>query len=375
MSIVPLVSIIITSFNYGRFLGEAIDSALSQTHPRTEVIVVDDGSTDNSRAVIASYGDRLIPVLKTNGGQASAFNAGFRVSQGEVVCFMDSDDSLHQRAIENAVAAFDDTRLVKVHWPLTAVDEHGREIGKFIPPRPLSEGDLRECVRQTGPEGYVWPPTTGNAWARSFLYHIFPMPEAEYTTCADFYLAALAPLFGPVKRLMDPQGVWRLHGHNNSWGETFDERLGVRVRQTDHCLDALGAYGQAMGISVDVDALKLHSASHRIQQATEEIAALVPAGATMILVDQDSWGAADDVAGRRRIPFLERDGRYWGRPADDATAIRELERLRHSGAQFIVFAWPHLWWLDHYSGLVRHLRSRYRRVLENDRIVVFDLRS
>ena len=85
MSDERLVSIIVNNYNYGRFLGEAIDSALGQTYPRLEVIVVDDGSTDNSRDVISSYAGQLTALLKCNGGQASAFNAGFAASRGEVV--------------------------------------------------------------------------------------------------------------------------------------------------------------------------------------------------------------------------------------------------------------------------------------------------
>src|SRR2546423_15707744 len=87
-----LVTIIISSYNYGRYLRKAIDSALKQTHAHTEVIVVDDGSTDDSRVVIASYGDQIVPVLKENGGQASALNVGFSASQGDVIIFLDSDD-------------------------------------------------------------------------------------------------------------------------------------------------------------------------------------------------------------------------------------------------------------------------------------------
>ncbi len=86
-----LASIIVNNYNYGRFLAEAIESALSQTYANTEVIVVDDGSTDNSRDIIASYKDQIIPVLKENGGQASAFNAGFQASSGEVIFFLDAD--------------------------------------------------------------------------------------------------------------------------------------------------------------------------------------------------------------------------------------------------------------------------------------------
>src|SRR5215813_6060987 len=103
MSEHPLASIIIDNYNYGRFLQGAIDSALQQTYTPLEVIVVDDGSTDNSREIIAGYGPRIIPVLKENGGQASAFNAGFRVSRGAVVFFLDSDDLLIPTAVENVV--------------------------------------------------------------------------------------------------------------------------------------------------------------------------------------------------------------------------------------------------------------------------------
>ncbi len=106
MAGIPLVSIIINNYNYGRFLAEAIDSALIQTHSRIEVIVVDDGSTDDSRAIIAGYGNRINTILKENGGQTSALNAGFAVSHGDLVCFLDSDDRLLPTAIEEAVRLF-----------------------------------------------------------------------------------------------------------------------------------------------------------------------------------------------------------------------------------------------------------------------------
>jgi hypothetical protein len=111
----------------------------------------------------------------------------------------------------------------------------------------------------------------------------------------------------------------------------------------------------------------------RLYRAAQEVAALVPAGDTLVLVDEDQL-VGTIAAGRRALPFLDRGGQYWGPPADDETAVRELVQLRHSGASFIVCAWPAFWWLDYYVGLHRHLRSEFRCVLENDRLVVFDLR-
>src|SRR2546427_6650222 len=103
MTKAPLASIIVNNYNYGRFLREAVDSALNQTYRNTEVIVVDDGSTDDSREIIADYRNLILPVMKQNGGQTSALNEGFSRSRGEVVIFLDSDDTLFPRALENAV--------------------------------------------------------------------------------------------------------------------------------------------------------------------------------------------------------------------------------------------------------------------------------
>ena len=106
-----------------------------------------------------------------------------------------------------------------------------------------------------------------------------------------------------------------------------------------------------------------------------EILSLVPAGETFILVDEDQWEVGPDLGGRRCIPFLEHEGSYWGPPADDPGAIRELLRLKKAGAGFIVFARHAFWWLDHYCDLRDHLSSTYKCLLENGRLIVFDLRS
>ena len=105
-----------------------------------------------------------------------------------------------------------------------------------------------------------------------------------------------------------------------------------------------------------------------------EIDRYVPEDDTLILVDEAQWVAGDVVGARRAFPFLEHDGQYWGAPTDDATAISEFERLRRSGASFIVFGWPAFWWLDHYQGFSSHLRSNFHCVLRNERVLIFDLR-
>jgi hypothetical protein len=112
----------------------------------------------------------------------------------------------------------------------------------------------------------------------------------------------------------------------------------------------------------------------RLCQTAQDIAMLIPPTDTLILIDQEQLGSIS-AAGRRIIPFLERNGSYWGPPPDDSIAIRELERLRQAGARFCVFGWPAFWWFDYYVRFYRYLCLQFPCVLKNDRLIVFDLRS
>jgi glycosyltransferase involved in cell wall biosynthesis len=98
------VSIVINNYNYSEFLEVCIQSALSQTYQNLEIIVVDDGSTDQSRSVLEKYKDRVLVILKEHGGETSGRNAGFERSEGEIVTFLDSDDFLRPDTVERIVA-------------------------------------------------------------------------------------------------------------------------------------------------------------------------------------------------------------------------------------------------------------------------------
>ncbi len=373
----PLASIVISSYNYGRYLRECIDSALGQSYPNTEVIVVDDGSTDESPDIILGYGDRVKAILKENGGQASALNTGFSFSHGEVVCFLDSDDALLPGAIQCAVRFFEDPSVVKVHWPMWAFDRKSWiNKNKLVPSQALPDGDLKGAILALGPQAYATPPTSGNAYARGFLERSMPIPVEEFRLGGgDLYLATLAPLFGEVRSLVEPQGLYRIHDDKYTWQRPFRQRLQFFMKIWDKSLEALCRQCQIRDIQLDQESLREKSWWRQMDTAASELEALIPSGSTYVMVDDDLWGPGEVVPGCHRLPFLERKGIYWGPAGDDTTAIQELERLRSSGARFVAFVWSSFWWLSFYKGLERHLRSRYRAILENERLVVFDLRD
>ena len=209
----PLVSIVVNNYNHGRFVGEAIESALAQTYANVEIIVVDDGSTDNSRAAISAFGSRTEVVLKENGGQGSAFNAGFERTSGSIIMFLDSDDLLYDSTVERVVEAFSTGPAAKVQFRLTVVDEVGRRMGEYpAPDARLYHGDAVPQLLRSG--FYTTAVTSGNAYSRHALESVLPLPAAEFRYGADGYLNATVPFVGDVVAIDEALGAYRIHGQN-----------------------------------------------------------------------------------------------------------------------------------------------------------------
>jgi glycosyltransferase involved in cell wall biosynthesis len=380
MSSACRASIVINNYNYGRYLADAIESALAQSHEDTEVIVVDDGSTDDSRQAMNRYADRITAVCKTNGGQASAFNTGFAASRGDIVCFLDADDTLYENAIAQAAAAFQDPRLVKVEWQLQIVDGHREAAGKFVPEKRLPDGNLRELSILNGPLYDWWftPPSSGNCYSRRFLQQAMPVPEPPFRHGADVYLTILAPIYGEVHRLSDPQGTYRIHEKNNYFGRVLDSnRLRDYIERFENCCEQLQQHLAAMRVEVDVDNWKQRNFNYlwptRLLQAKSDLKAVVPAGGSYALIDGNEWAGTELIEERHVISFTENAEEDKGPPADDQAAIAQLERHRDHGVTYLILWWTCFWWLDHYQAFKRHLFSRFPCVLQNDRLIVFEI--
>jgi ATP-binding cassette subfamily B protein len=366
----PLVTVLVNNFNYGGYVGDAIESALAQTYEPLEVVVVDDGSTDHSRAVISRY-DGVVALFKANGGQTSAVNAGFEAARGEWICVLDADDVLVPEAIEQAMKRAE-PGVSKVHWPLGQMDVVGRLVGELSPPGPLDDGDLRDAVVREGPEGYSW--ASGNLFSRSFLEMVMPLEEkdahARGLAFIDAELADLAPLFGRVEVVQAPLIGRRLHDRNDSRSRTFEEKLEADRWRYERRCDLLAQWCERLGHEADPEGWRARSWLHRFPRLRAEIERLVEPGDELILVDDNQIGP-EVAAGRRVVPFTERDGEWWGAPEDGAAAVAELDRLVGDTATWVVFAWPAFWWLEHYAELDAHLRANASEVIEADCMIAF----
>jgi hypothetical protein len=176
-----------------------------------------------------------------------------------------------------------------------------------------------------------------------------------------------AALDGPSPAAEAAQIAQGIYDHLRETGLTHDH---IALAMIDRAIDVLAPEVRRQKTQHEERAAREWSA----HQATLErsLRELIPEGETFILVDQAQTEAT--VAGRRAVPFVERDGVYWGWPPDDEVAVNELERLRHSGANFLALAWPAFGWLEYYPGFFQYLCQRFPCLCENDSLTLFDLR-
>jgi glycosyltransferase involved in cell wall biosynthesis len=215
-----LVSVVVGNFNYGRFVREAITSVLEQTYPNVEIIVIDDGSTDNSRDVIDTFGEKLRKVYIPNGGQSNVFDLGLRLSRGEIVCMLDSDDFFYPNKIQRVVEMY--AKMPDAHYVFHAVS---RIEGERTYPGPESINAESRMIGKNITRVFTAPPTTGTTYRRSLLERIFPIPSVAPMGADNFTkFAAMSLERGYYST--EALGVLRIHGSNHgSMGMPIAKRL------------------------------------------------------------------------------------------------------------------------------------------------------
>jgi glycosyltransferase involved in cell wall biosynthesis len=234
----PLVSILVSNYNYARYIGSSIQSALDQTYANIELIICDDGSTDDSIRVIEEYerkDQRLRLIRKANGGQGSGFNAAFAASRGEIITLLDSDDLFLPHKVERIVADFQahPDAGFGVHRVIRMSADLRRQ-GVWPMSAPLPSGWYGSRLLQDGGILPYMPPTSGLSLRRDIAERIFPLPLVEpLVRCPDQLITRLAPLLTKVTGEDEALSEYRLHGENN-YGPSRVSAASFQ-REIDYC--------------------------------------------------------------------------------------------------------------------------------------------
>nr|WP_057928273.1 glycosyltransferase family A protein [Burkholderia ambifaria] len=207
------LTIAICNYNHGAYLRDAIDSALAQSAPGVRVLVVDDGSTDDSRDIICSYGERVTAVFQENRGQVAAYNRALEHVATRYLILLDADDLLYADAAARVLAAFASGDFVKVHFRLHVIARDGAMTGASVPHSAV-DTDCGRLLRA----GWLYPspPASGNAYRVDALKRIFPVPvTADNLHGADFYAIYGIALLGAVHMIDATLGGYRVHQQSN----------------------------------------------------------------------------------------------------------------------------------------------------------------
>jgi glycosyltransferase involved in cell wall biosynthesis len=267
----PKISIVITCYNYEKYIKTSIESVLNQDYVNKELIVVDDVSSDSSREIINEYKDCLSPIFhRENKGQGGAFNSGFAASTGELVIFLDADDYLLPGALEMAAANMSsDSSMYMYHMDL--VDAEGVVYDVF--PKYEAPFDTTLAKSKLLRSGwYQSTVTSGLVFSRSFLDQVMPMNGEAFREGSDGYLVTLAPLYGELAGFDSKLSAYRQHGGNHSG---FNQRL---LKRAEWCLEhdrqryiALSIHAERTGNFVSKEQLGNNDLLHLEQRMCKSI--------------------------------------------------------------------------------------------------------
>ncbi|BAZ41161.1 glycosyltransferase [Calothrix sp. NIES-4101] len=212
------ISVIISNYNYARYLTDAIDSVLNQSYQNFEIIIVDDGSKDNSHEVISKfqeqYPDRIKAIFQANQGQGEAFNTGFATASGEIIAFLDADDIWLPNKLERVVEEFKRPEIVGVMHPLDTIDASGNKLESDSANIYHLGEDLAKVIINTG-NAWGYPPTSGLTYRRSILEKVFPIDSVKWRLWADGCIIYTTAFLGKIKTIDEPLAGYRIHGANN----------------------------------------------------------------------------------------------------------------------------------------------------------------
>ena len=241
----PQVSIVLPAFNHGKYLREAIESVLSQSYANIELLVFDDGSTDDTSEILASYGDRFYWERQRNIGQSATLNKGWQLSKGEIISYLSADDALKPNAVEVAVKwlqANDDCILVYGDYELVGADS--RPIRRVEAPEFDYGAMVADIVVQPGPG--VFFRRDGFEKIGGWNCALRQIPDYEYWLRLG--------LLGRFMRIPEPLALYRVHEESQSFIEPSIERA-------DECITVIRDYFENNALPNEIRTLECYAKS------------------------------------------------------------------------------------------------------------------
>lgn len=225
----PLVSIILNNYNYAHFIGEAIESVLKQTYSNYEILLVDDGSTDDSRQIIEQYAvkhDKIIPIFKENGGQTSAFNEAFKRVSGDIIALLDSDDYWYPQKLEKIVRKHGEGYRFVQHY----LSNNGNGIYRKV----NTDINWHSVLVNYG---YLYHHSVSSSlsFSKELIEPFFPLlNEEDMRYCADGILVMIALSLTEVGFIEEELGFYRIHGKNGFVGKSDFGKAAREVLERQH---------------------------------------------------------------------------------------------------------------------------------------------
>lgn len=227
----PLVSVITPAYNHGQYIGRCIDSLLAQTYTNWEMVVVDDGSTDNTADVVRTYKDaRISYVYQENQGVtalAATINSGMRRTSGKLVTMLGSDDMWPPYRLEKQVPVFRDPNVVLCFGKCSFIDENDRDLGENPLPRFVKEVMNRPVGSIIGSLLIAnWLPQPTVLISRAALEQIGGYLQPPGLLAEDYPTHLAIALLGEFRYVDLPMGYYRMHSHQQTRLHIFDMRKG-----------------------------------------------------------------------------------------------------------------------------------------------------
>ena len=253
-----LISVIMANYNGEKYIKEAIQSVIKQKNIKYEFIIVDDGSTDNSRVIINNFSEQYADLIKPifqphNCGQGASFNLGIEISKGEIICFLDSDDLWLPNKLENVYNVFDNKGNIAFHQHNLQI-MYGRVLGNKNFRDVLMTGDFLNYTKKNK----ILPdfiPTSGLSFNRHILKKVLPIPNS-FVTCADGYLTRTCLCFGNVEANYDAWGIYRIHSDNYTYA---NQDFNVKEYLNDLLIPAVNNFYKNQGINLTLPSPQSYS--------------------------------------------------------------------------------------------------------------------